>query len=231
MTIDSFVQRLSSTFIEELNLPSQFEVLLDSNQLMDELLDQLLDKVNQQGDPIITNLLLDFAKSEVNEGRSWNLLRQNLHDFLKICLNEEYFTIKKEMDPLRIEDFLQIEKQLMAEMNEVNSKLIHLASQFLNVLKEAGVEGDMLSNGKKSVASYFNRIVESGEFEEHSLSYLRSSVVSGVWTAKGQVEPIKSTIAGIAPQLVEIGSEFIDFYDLHSTRYFLFKLIKKDIKK
>ncbi|MFM7019694.1 MAG: UvrD-helicase domain-containing protein, partial [Aquirufa sp.] len=56
MTIDSFVQRLSTTFIEELHLPSQFEVLLDSNQLMNELLDQLLDKVNHHGDPIITNL-------------------------------------------------------------------------------------------------------------------------------------------------------------------------------
>ena len=41
MTIDAFVQRLSSSFIEELNLPSQFEVLLDSNQLMYQLIDQL----------------------------------------------------------------------------------------------------------------------------------------------------------------------------------------------
>lgn len=231
MTIDSFVQRLSSTFIEELHLPSQFEVLLDSNQLMNELLDQLLDKVNQQGDPIITNLLLDFAKSEVNEGRSWNLLRQNLHDFLKICLNEEYYTIKKEMDPLRIEDFLQIENQLIEEMNEVNLNLINLASQFLNILKDAGISGDMLAYGKNSVASYFNRIVEAGEFEEHGLSYLRSSVVSGLWTSKSQEESIKLTVAGIAHQLVEIGSEFIEIYDTHSTRYFLFKLIKKDIKK
>jgi len=231
MTIDSFVQRLSTTFIEELHLPSQFEVLLDSNQLMNELLDQLLDKVNHHGDPIITNLLVDFAKTEVNEGRSWNLLRQNLHDFLKICLNEEYYNIKKEMDPLRIEDFLQIEKQLMAEMNEVNLNLIHLATQFLNTLKDAGIAGDMLAYGKNSVASYFNRIVESGEFEEHALSYLRSSVGSGQWTSKGQDESIKVTVAGIADQLGRFGSQFIEIYDAHSSRYFLFKLIKKDIKK
>ena len=43
MTIDSFVQRLSASFVDELNLPTQYEVLLDSNGLIHELINQLLD--------------------------------------------------------------------------------------------------------------------------------------------------------------------------------------------
>ena len=231
MTIDSFVQRLSSTFIEELNLPSQFEVLLDSNQLMDELLDQLLDKVNQQGDPVITNLIVDFAKTEVRDGRSWNLLRQNLHDFLKICLNEDYYVIKKEMDPLRITDFLQIEQQLIQEMSLINTELISLASSFLQVLKNAEIEGDMLAYGKNSCAGYFSKIVKEGEFEVHKLSYLRSGVDSGVWTSKNQAESIKLQVEAVSDQLTDIGQQFIELYDTNASRYFLFKLIKKDLKK
>ncbi|MBP6054183.1 MAG: UvrD-helicase domain-containing protein [Cytophagaceae bacterium] len=231
MTIDAFVQRLSSSFIEELNLPSQFEVLLDSNQLMDQLIDQLLDKVNQQGDPVITNLIIDFAKSEVGEGRSWNLLRQNLHDFLKICLNEDYYKIKKDMDPLRISDFLQIERQVELAMAEINNALIQLANQFLQVLADAHIEGDMLAHGKNSCAGYFKKIVGLGEFEEHKLSYLRTGTSSGVWTSSAQDDAIKEQVAAVSDQLSAIGQAFIELYDSESSRYFLFKLIKKDLKK
>jgi ATP-dependent helicase/nuclease subunit A len=231
MTIDAFVQRLSSSFIEELNLPSQFEVLLDSNQLMDQLIDQLLDKVNQKGDPVITNLIIDFAKSEVGEGRSWNLLRQNLHDFLKICLNEEYYQIKKDMDPLRISDFLQIENQIADSMQGINSALIQMAEQFLQVLSDAQIDGNMLAYGKNSCAGYFKKIVGAGEFEEHKLSYLRSGVSSGVWTSSGQDDLVKAQVAAVADQLTTIGHAFIELYDAEVSRYFLFKLIKKDLKK
>lgn len=231
MTIDAFVQRLSSTFIEELNLPSQFEVMLDSNQLMDQLLDQLLEKVNQQGVPVITNLIVDFAKNEVGEGRSWNLLRQNLHDFLKICLSEEYYKIKKDMDPLSITDFLQIEQQIALTMAEINAQLIDLASQFLKVLSDAQIEGDMLTGGKNSIAGHFNKIINNGQFEDNKLGNLRKGVESGQWTAKSQIEPIKSQVEAVADQLTNIGQQFVELYDANASRFFLFKLIKKDLKK
>lgn len=231
MTIDAFVQRLSSSFIEELNLPSQFDVLLDSNQLMDQLIDQLLDKVNQAGDPIITNLIVDFARSEVSDGRSWNLLRKNLHDFLKICLNEDFYKIKKDMDPLRISDFLQIEQQIAASMAEINEALIQLAKQFLDVLTNAQVGGDMLINGKRSCAFYFIKIVQKEKFEKNDLSSLRKCVESGVWTAKTQNDEIKLRVEAIADELEFIGQQFIDLYEAEAPRFFLFRLINKDLKK
>jgi ATP-dependent exoDNAse (exonuclease V) beta subunit len=232
MTIDSFVQRLSSTFIEELNLPSQFEVLLDSNQLMDQLLDQLLDKVNQHGDPVICSLIIDFAKSEVGEGRSWNMLRQNLHDFLKICLNEDYYAIKKDMDELRIPDFLQIERQIKQKLDEVNAALISLAEQFLLVLQVNNIPADALAHGSNSIASgYFSKIISNGEIESHALKYLRASLESNQWTSKSQDQVISLQVAQVSDQLSAIGQQFVDLYDLTSSNYFLFKLIKKDLKK
>jgi len=61
MTIDSFVQRLSASFIDELHLPNQYEVLLDSNGLIHELINRLLDQVNQTGDSELSELILSFA--------------------------------------------------------------------------------------------------------------------------------------------------------------------------
>ena len=48
MTIDAFVQKLSQSFIEELNLPDQFEVVLDNKKLLTDLIDEILDKINQK---------------------------------------------------------------------------------------------------------------------------------------------------------------------------------------
>ena len=43
----------------------------------------------------------------------------------------KYYTIKKEMDALRISDFLQIERQIEQELGEINSSLISLKFGFI----------------------------------------------------------------------------------------------------
>jgi hypothetical protein len=109
------------------------------------------------------------------------------------------------MDPLRISDFLQIEEQIVASMAEINQALIQLAKQFLYVLSNAHVDGDMLLNGKRSCAFYFIKIVQNEKFEKNDLSSLRKCVETGVWTAKSQNDEIKLRVEAIADELTFIG--------------------------
>ena len=107
MTIDSFVQRLSASFVDELNLPSQYEVLLDSNGLIHDLINRLLDQVNSTGDAELSELILSFANQEVAEGRNWNRMRDSLHGFLKISLEEKFLPIEPHLAHFQVSDFLR----------------------------------------------------------------------------------------------------------------------------
>jgi ATP-dependent helicase/nuclease subunit A len=231
MTIDSFVQRLSSTFVEELNLPSQFEVILDSNALMDQLIDQLLEKVNRLGDPILTNLLIDFAKTEVSEGRSWNLLRSNLHQFLRICLDESYDQIKPHMDVFSMSDFRLIENQLYTKVRSIESHLLTLAEEFLKYINPLQYPDDFYAGGKYSSVYYFRKLLANKQIDHFKFSALNKAIESNKWAASKVDKIISAEINDLADSLTEIGQAFTDFYQANYSKYQILLWIAQDIKK
>ncbi len=231
MTIDSFVQRLSSTFIEELNLPSQFEVILDSNGLMDQLIDQLLEKVNRLGDPILTDLLIDFAKTEVAEGRSWNLLRSNLHQFLRICLDESYHQIKPHMDVFSMEDFRQIEIQIRNQINAVEERLLEIASEFISYINPLQIPDNYFSGGRYSSVHYFRKFLTNKKTSEFVFTALKKSLESNQWAASKIDKNSAAEINDLADALNSIGRIFVEHFEANVNRNQLLLWIAKDIKK
>ena len=231
MTIDSFVQRLSATFIEELNLPSQFEVILDSNGLMDHLIDQLLEKVNRLGDPILTDLLIDFAKTEVSEGRSWNLLRANLHQFLRICLDESYHQIKPHMDVFSMEDFRSIEKQIRSEIQEFEFQMLEIAAEFISYINPLQLPDDHFTSGRYSPVYFFRKYLADKKLVDFKFSSLNKALESNQWAASKVDKNTAIEINDLADSLHAIGQSFVTMYDSNFSRNQLLLWIVRDIKK
>ncbi len=231
MTIDSFVQRLSSTFIEELNLPSQFEVILDSHGLMDQLIDQLVDKVNRLGDPMLTDLLIDFAKAEVADGRSWNLLRANLHQFLLICLDESYHQIKPHLDVFSMEDFRQIETQIRTHVQEIENQLLDIAIEFIRYVDQLQFPDDFYTGGRYSPAYYFRKFIQDRKLGDFKFSSLQKSIDANQWTASKIDKNSAAEINDIADALQVLGQNFVAIYQTNHARNQILLWIARDIKK
>lgn len=231
MTIDAFVQRLSSSFVEELHLPSQFEVILDIPTLMNDLMDQLLDKVNQTGDKNLTELVLSFARQEVTDGRNWNRIRQSLTDFLQITFNENYFRIKDEMDVFSMADFIQIESQIYERIKLLESQVAHIANQIIELVESSHISDAEFTGGAKGPINTFRRLATGQSLKLEAYSTLRKAVEHNKWYSS-KVDPItKSNIEAISDQLTEHAQEFLQLYDDEISRYLLFKLVAKDLKK
>ncbi|MHA8098633.1 UvrD-helicase domain-containing protein [Aquirufa aurantiipilula] len=232
MTIDAFVQRLSSSFVEELHLPSQFEVIMDIPSLMNDLMDQLLDKVNQSGDPVLTDLVLSFARQEVIDGRNWNRIRQSLIDFLRISFDENYFGIKHEMDAFSMSDFLQIELQLHTKIQAVEEQVGEISKQIMYLIDSIAIQDSDLTGGANGPIHTFRKFVQGQSFlESNKYVKLRNAIDQNKWHA-AKVDPIaKSNIEVISDQLTDLAREFVELYDEEIFRYLLFKLIAKDLKK
>ncbi|CAM4326104.1 hypothetical protein EWU23_01250 [Cytophagaceae bacterium 50C-KIRBA] len=231
MTIDAFVQRLSSSFVEELHLPSQFEVILDINSLMNDLMDQLLDKVNQSGDPVLTDLILSFARQEVIDGRNWNRIRQSLIDFLKISFSENYYGIKQEMDAFSMSDFLQIEHQINTKIKSIEGQVVTISKQILGLVDSLQIQETDFTGGLTGPINTFRKFVNGQSIESNKYVKLRNAIDQNKWYAS-KVDPVnKSNIEAISDQLTELAKDFIDLYDEELSRYLLFKLIARDLKK
>ncbi|HCD88176.1 MAG TPA: DNA helicase UvrD, partial [Algoriphagus sp.] len=70
-TIDHFNLRLLRTFARDLKLPPNFEVSLETPQLILKAIDRLIEKAGR--DEEITRLLIDFALQKTEDDKSWDI--------------------------------------------------------------------------------------------------------------------------------------------------------------
>ena len=88
LTIDKFSLRLIRTFSRDLDLQEDFEVTLDQDVLLEQVIDELMSKLGKPGEETVTNLALNYAKSNAEEGDKWNF-RGSLIEFSKVLTNEK----------------------------------------------------------------------------------------------------------------------------------------------
>ena len=127
------------TFYREFNLPFGFEVSLDSESLIEETIDSILDEIGI--DRLISKYLLDFSLQKINNNKDWDV-EIDLKEFITILLNENdripanYIkkrnTKKLEADRVLLSKFLKNEKL----------KVLKYAREALNFLESLDLKAN-----------------------------------------------------------------------------------------
>ncbi|MEN9961530.1 MAG: hypothetical protein RL045_1784 [Bacteroidota bacterium] len=231
MTIDSFVQRLSASFIDELNLPTQYEVLLDSNGLIHELINRLLDQVNSTGDAELSELILSFANQEVMEGRNWNRMRDSLHSFLKITLEEKFLAVEPHLALFQVSDFLRLEEQLRAILQQMLLDVKLVAEAFIQRIDSLGFPDSHYYYGATGPVGNIRSFLRKPEIAVKSYANFKKAIEANSWTSAKAPAIDKASIELHASELADLGSQFMDLQNLYVKRYRFLHLILKDMKK
>ena len=87
MTIDKFNLRLIKTFSRDLDLPSEFEVIMNESEMIEKIVDELFSRLGNKSADNLDKLMFAYAKSNVEEGNKWNF-RSDLIKF-GLILNKE----------------------------------------------------------------------------------------------------------------------------------------------
>ncbi|MGE3824163.1 MAG: UvrD-helicase domain-containing protein, partial [Bacteroidia bacterium] len=72
-TIDKFTHRILSTFAHDMRLPVTFNVEVESDELLTEAIDILLQKAGS--DEALTKTLVEFAEARADEDKDWRIER------------------------------------------------------------------------------------------------------------------------------------------------------------
>ncbi len=78
-TIDKFNLRLIRSFSRDLDLPADFEVVLNEKLILDEVLDLLFARLGQPDAQELTHWMLSYSRTKVAEGESWDFKKSLLH--------------------------------------------------------------------------------------------------------------------------------------------------------
>ena len=129
-TIDTFVQQVSRSFARELNLPNQYQLLLDSNEYLDEFIQQI-DKAIGNDDGTLANTLGKYVKHKLMEEGKWRL-DSSIKKFVEKLLKESAYKKgerldAKSIDEQQYDDICEfLSKKVAAYKNAINETIANI---------------------------------------------------------------------------------------------------------
>ena len=126
-TIDKFNLRLIRSFSKDLDIPGDFEVVLNEKQIIEDVVDMLMSKLGQATNEDLTKLMTLYARTNLEEGQSWNF-RQQLVEFASVLSSERYQEIVGKLLELSLTDQDYI--QLKNDIRQIETDFISEAIEF-----------------------------------------------------------------------------------------------------
>ena len=123
LTIDKFYSKIIRTFSKDLNISSDFELILDRDQIIKPAVAQFISKVNDKN-LNISDLLVEFALQKTFEGNS-NLIQPDLESFCQNLFNENsnYYISQSDFKP---KDFKEIIRKIFEKKECSRKKILSL---------------------------------------------------------------------------------------------------------
>jgi ATP-dependent exoDNAse (exonuclease V) beta subunit len=203
-TIDSFVNRLVSAFTEELNIPFNYEVDMEAAELLDNAVDRLLERVGEEEETLLSELMEGYALEKAEDGKSWNNLSGDLANFGLHLLNEKVFKAVNKLQTLTLKDFKEINKQLIESKELLKGQVASLADEALELIASNGLDNKSFVGGMNGIFGYFDKInadVESRIIWEPTDAF-KNGIENADWAPKAIKEPQRKVVNAISKTLL-----------------------------
>ena len=213
-TIDRFNHRLIRTFARDLKLATNFEVTLDTPELLAEAVDLLLSKAGENKD--ITKVLLDFALEKTDDDKSWDISR-DIANAAKLLYNENDADQVEVLKKKSLKDFLEFKKQLFIKNKQFTEEIENSASATLQLIDECGLQHSDFT--RETLPNHFLNL-KQGNYNVYANKLQENlETCKGLYKVK-EVAFIAETIDGLAPKLlcnyIEI-KEKVNKYNLYES--------------
>ena len=195
-TIDRFNQKILRTFAYDLNLPSNFEVELDSDLLLKSSVDSLIQKTGK--DRKLTRTLVDYALSKINDDKTWDI-SIDLYKSAKLLLHEDSAPYLNSFFYLKHESFTDFKRKLDKEFSGLEQQIVNISKGILNQISEVGlVYSDF---NRSSIPKHFEKIILLGHRANFNSVWQKDIEVYSFYT-KNVTEKVKNNIESLKPQII-----------------------------
>ncbi|MFK7787341.1 MAG: UvrD-helicase domain-containing protein [Crocinitomicaceae bacterium] len=149
MTIDKFNLRLIKSFGRDLDLPAEFEVVLDESELIELIVDDILNQLGEAGNQALNKLIFEYAKSNVDEGKSWNFKRE-LIKFGGILNSEKNNTIVARLLEM---DFSEEQYgRLIQRKKKIDEEFLARVSVLKSVFENTDIDKSSIHGGGHTIS-------------------------------------------------------------------------------
>ncbi len=162
-TIDKFTHRLIRTFAKDLKLPQNFEVVLDTDLLLNEAVSRLINRAGSNSK--LTKVLIDFALEKIDDDKSWDIT-MDLNKTGKLLFNETHAKHLKRFVHKEIDDFLGLRKVILGNIRQLEEQALSKCKEVLQLIDETGLQPTDFP--RETLPNHFKKIIK-GEFSPNKL--------------------------------------------------------------
>jgi ATP-dependent exoDNAse (exonuclease V) beta subunit len=195
-TIDKFTHKVIRTFAQDLNLPPNFEVSLETDSLLQEAIDLVISKAGE--DVNLTKLLIQFSKDRTDDDKNWDISAELLK-VAQLITNENNSDEIKEMADKSLDDFDAIKKKLLEEIKQLKAETSEDGKKIKCFIESNGAS---LSSFPKYFNDHLNNI-ESNQLKDTQKKYFFSDDIKVLKSAK-DIAIVESILDEIVSQLKTI---------------------------
>lgn len=177
-TIDSFIQQVSRTFAREMNLPSQYKLLLDNNEFLDSLIQRIDKEIvaghknssvedDSKADGTLADTLIDYVEHKLQEENQWRL-DSSIKKFITKLLKEsaykkgESYNVKS----INTKEYQHINKYLGGKVAALKKTI---KDNIENIEKFNGREGIEFDDYNSVLVTLYKKIKEDNNIAPKDL--------------------------------------------------------------
>ncbi|MCD8540562.1 MAG: UvrD-helicase domain-containing protein [Leadbetterella sp.] len=157
-TIDSFINQVISSFTFDLNLPYNYEIILDTDELITEAVRNLIDKVGN--DEELTEMFREFALSKLDENQSWNSLLDDIIEFARVIYRDNNAAEIGKNLALTHRDILEIRAKIRNYLKESERSVAEPAQEAIKLIQSCGLSPADFFQGSRGIWSFFNKLAQ-----------------------------------------------------------------------
>ncbi|NOX46252.1 MAG: UvrD-helicase domain-containing protein [Chlorobi bacterium] len=212
-TIDSFVHKIIKTFAHDMHLPLNFEVEMDTDEMIVKVVDILISNVGT--DKALTDVLVNFVRHKTEGDKSWHI-EGDLADISKEILTEDGQQHIGKLRGLSLSDFGEIREKLEFSVHGFEAKTNAIGKKAFDLISGNGLEAKAFFQGARGIYKYFESLANRKFDKIEPNNYVKKTIDEDKWVS-GKADP--GDISAIESIKTELISAYLDLGVLLEKEY------------
>lgn len=188
-TIDSFTYRLLRNFARDLDLPSRFDVEMDTKGLLARMMDQLMDTIGQDG--YVTDILIQFTEEKLRDENGWQI-EEDIVDVATQIFQEgsqQPLTVLNGLDTEQMKAFINYVRE---RKSDYPKEAVQRIKAFVEMIQGAELSLDVFTGGGTSFPNQLRKLHEQSPADDFKKvlesKRIENALMQDEWYAKSSKE-------------------------------------------
>ena len=218
-TIDAFVQKLSRSFAKDLNLPTQFNVSIDEDEVADAITERIGEQIGATN-PFLTKILEDYSEMKFDNEKSPKIAT-NIHDFVKKLFSEEAFQ-KNEQNHFETEEqYKETQEFIGKKVYPFEAECRQFASDFEAFIKANGLNEEDFNYKAKGPCLSLLKSLKENKFP--TLGERQLQIIEGSFNWYSKTLSKEAGFDSIDAEFQQLYVGFLKRYQKHIGSYLFYR--------